>query len=263
MLVGLWTLPSAWGGTERAARYHESVPDLASSLRDLAIDLDDAQVARLAAYRDRLATAGFNLTSLRDRDPEALVRRHIGESLAFGQLLARRGLLAGAVRVLDIGAGAGLPGLPLRIAWPDIRLTLLESVGKKCRFIQDVASQLGLDGVDVLEGRAEDYGRLPEHREAYDLVVARAVAPLPVLLEYALPFLRVGGRLAAPKGSAALNEIDASKAALHELGGRLEDAPQLLPPDGTAQTVVIVIKDARTPGRYPRRAGIPSKRPLA
>ncbi|HEX5368865.1 MAG TPA: 16S rRNA (guanine(527)-N(7))-methyltransferase RsmG [Dehalococcoidia bacterium] len=238
------------------------MPDLASTLRDLGLDFDAATIHRLAAYRDLLAGAGFNLTSLRDRDPEALVRRHIAESLAFGQLLDRRGLLEGPVRVLDIGAGAGLPGIPLKIAWPAIRLTLIESVGKKCRFMEGVAAALGLDGVDVLEGRAEDFARLPEQRETYDLVVARAVAPLPVLVEYALPYLRLGGRLVAPKGSAALSEIDAAQRALSELGGRLDDAPQLRPPDGTPQTVAILLKDAPTPDRYPRRAGIPSKRPI-
>ncbi len=239
------------------------MPDLASTLHDLALDLDATAIDRLAVYVDLLASAGFNLTSLRDRDPEALVRRHIAESLAFGQLLNRRGLLDGPVRVLDIGAGAGLPGIPLKIAWPAIHLTLLESVGKKCRFMQDAAAHLGLDNVDVLEGRAEDFARDPTQRETYDLVVARAVAPLPVLLEYALPFLRLGGTLAAPKGSAALTEIDAAQAALSELGAHLEDAPQLRPPGGTPQTVVIVVKDAPTSDRYPRRAGIPSKRPLA
>ena len=239
------------------------MPDLASTLRDLSLDLDAVALDRLAAYRDLLANAGFNLTSLRDRDPDSLVRRHIAESLAFGRLLDRRGLLDGPVRVLDIGAGAGLPGIPLKIAWPAVRLTLLESVGKKCRFMQDAAAHLGLDHVDVLEGRAEDFARLPEHRETYDLVVARAVAPLPVLLESALPYLRLGGTLAAPKGSAALGEIEDAEAALHELGAHLEDAPQLRPPGGIPLTVVIVVKDAPTSDRYPRRAGIPSKRPLA
>lgn len=238
------------------------MPDLDAALRELSIDLDATAIERLDAYVDRLATPGFNLTSLRDRDPGALIRRHILESLAFGCLLENQGLLGGSVRILDIGAGAGLPGIPLKIGWSAIRLTLLESVGKKCRFMRNVASELALDNVDVLEGRAEDYGREPALRESFDLVVARAVAPLPVLLEYALPFLRLGGHLAAPKGSAALSEIDAAERALGELGGRLVDAPQLRPPGGLPLTVVIVEKHAPTPERYPRRPGIPSKRPI-
>ena len=235
--------------------------------------LTDEQMRQLEEYRDLLVTSAneFNLTSLRDAG--SIERRHLAESLAFGLLLARRDLLPpaasrarneslGRVRVLDIGSGAGLPGIPLRIAWPGIRLTLLESVGKKCRFLEQACAALGLRDVEVVEGRAEDLGRDPAHRETYDLVVARAVAPLPVLLEYALPALRTGGRLAAPKGSAALSELDAAASALTVLGGRLDDAPQFQPPGGLRQTVVLVEKVAPTPARFPRRAGMPSKRPL-
>jgi 16S rRNA (guanine527-N7)-methyltransferase len=236
--------------------------DFEATLADLDLDLEVEQLDLLRAYRDRLAAASreFNLTSL--RDPEAIERRHIVESLALGRHLAARSLLQSGARLLDIGSGAGLPGLPLRIAWPGISLVMLESVGKKCRFLEDVSRELGLRGVEVIEGRAEDAGQDPRLRGSFDLVVARAVAPLPVLLEYSLPFLKTGGRLAASKGSAALREIDEAAAALDALGGRLEDAQPFLPPNGLPQTIVIVEKVAETPSRYPRRAGIPSKRPL-
>jgi 16S rRNA (guanine527-N7)-methyltransferase len=224
------------------------------------LDLSAGQIAALEDYATRLATSAHNLTSTRDR--EQIDVRHVGESLALGRLLDTQGLLGDGARVLDLGAGGGLPGIPLRIAWPRIVLTLLESVGKKCRFLEDVARDLGLDGVTVLEGRAEAYGHDAAHREAYDLVVARAVAPLPVLIEYALPFLRAGGRLAAVKGSTALAEIDASVNALNQLNARLYDAPVFQPPQGQQQTSVIIEKLAATPERYPRRPGIPAKRPL-
>jgi 16S rRNA (guanine527-N7)-methyltransferase len=135
-------------------------------------------------------------------------------------------------------------------------------VGKKCRFLEHASSTLNLDHVTVVEGRAEDFGRDPAHRETYDLAFARAVAPLPVLLEYALPALRIGGRLAAQKGSAAASELAAASAALEALGGRLHDTAPFQPPDGLSQTVILVDKVAATPDRYPRRSGIPSKRPL-
>lgn len=235
---------------------------LSYELNSLGLILPPENLDQLARYRDLLADASqsFNLTSLRDAD--AIERRHIIESLAFGALLQRQGLLEGAPTVVDIGAGAGLPGIPMKIAWPGLRLVLLESIGKKCHFMEEVSRDLGLEDLEVVEGRAEDLGQDPAHRERHDLVVARAVAPLPVLLEYALPLLRVGGWLAAPKGSAALREIDASEAALGTLGGRLHDAVPFAPPEGLKQTVALIEKVAPTPARYPRRAGMPSKRPL-
>ncbi|HEU0072950.1 MAG TPA: 16S rRNA (guanine(527)-N(7))-methyltransferase RsmG [Dehalococcoidia bacterium] len=234
--------------------------DLAGLCTGLGLDLSPAQLGQLEAYAERLATSAHNLTSARDRDQ--VETRHVAESLALGRLLDAHGLLADGSRVIDIGAGGGLPGIPLRIAWPGIVLTLLESVGKKCRFLEGLARDLALDSVTILEGRAETYGHDAAHREQYDLVVARAVAPLPVLIEYALPFLRPGGRLAAVKGSTALTEIDASVAALSELNARLYDVPVFQPPHGQPQTAVLIEKLSPTPARYPRRPGIPSKRPL-
>jgi 16S rRNA (guanine527-N7)-methyltransferase len=232
--------------------------DLDSLVTDLG--LSRGQVDQLAAYSEALATSAHNLTSARDRDQ--VDTRHVAESLAVGRLLDGQALLPKGARILDLGAGGGLPGIPLRIAWPGIVLTLLESVGKKCRFLEDVARQLGLDNVAVLEGRAETFGHDPAHRERYDLVVARAVAPLPVLVEYALPFLRVGGQLAAIKGRSALREIDDSVHAMTELNAHLQDAPVFHAPNGLPQTVALIEKLGPTPERYPRRTGIPSKRPL-
>ncbi len=239
---------------------------LTDAINDLGLALSPHQLAQLEQFRDLLAVSAneFNLTSL--RDPEGIERRHLVESLAFGAFLQKHGLLsqgdAQDKRVLDIGTGAGLPGIPVKIAWPAMRLTLLESVGKKCRFLEKARDELALADVEVYEGRAEDFGRESQHRQSYDLVVARAVAPLPVLLEYALPALRVGGWLAAPKGSAALSELEAADNALEVLGGRLHDAAPFQPPDGLRQTVMLIEKTRPTPDRFPRRPGIPSKRPL-
>jgi 16S rRNA (guanine527-N7)-methyltransferase len=232
--------------------------ELTSPLSGLGLHLNDGQIVGLANYRDRLATAEHNLTSNRDR--AELDRRHILESLAFGRLLSVRGLLGPATRLLDVGAGGGLPGIPIKIAWPDVRVTLLESKAKRAQFMQRVIDELHLDGARVLEGRAETLGHHPSHREAYDLVVARAVAALPVLLEYTLPFLRGGGRLAAIKGSSAQRELAESKAAFAELGAMLTETVILT--ETASHTILIIEKRAATPDRYPRRPGIPSKRPI-
>ena len=169
--------------------------DFASNAREILPSLTDESIAELQRYRDLLAAsaAEFNLVSASVRDVDSIERRHIAESLAFGALLAARGLLADGARVLDVGTGAGLPGLPLKIAWPSLKVTLLEATGKKCRFLESVVSALGLEGVEVVEGRAEELAHTTAHRASYDLVVARAVAALPVLLEYCVPFLGVGG----------------------------------------------------------------------
>lgn len=234
--------------------------DFPAAAQDLGLRFDPDTVDRFRVYRDRIAGAAFNLTAV--RDPATIERRHFLESLAFGRLLTDRGLLEGAVRVLDIGSGAGFPGLPLKLAWPGLRLTLLEANAKRAAFLRDLTRELGLPDVEVVQGRAEAVGHDPAHRAAHDLVVARAVAPLPVLVEYALPLLRHGGHLAAAKGAAAAREVESARPALAELGGALVEELPFQPPAGMRQTVVIVRKVAETPERYPRRVGIPSKRPL-
>lgn len=204
-------------------------------------------------------TRRANLTGTRDL--RAIYRRHFGESLALLAALEKAGIeLSPAI---DVGTGAGFPGLPMKIARPDLDITLLEATGKKARFLQTIVSELSLEGVHIINGRAEEAGREPALREGFALAVARTVAPLPVLLELTLPFVRVGGHLAAPKGSAAAREISESANSLAELGGEIVSAEVLdLPFGGPKPTLVLVEKTSPTPGRYPRRAGIPNKRPL-
>ena len=236
--------------------------NLALAVHELGIDLDETALKRFDAYRDRLAESAqhFNLTTV--RDPEAIEVRHFLESVAFGRLLSDHGLLKDEASVLDIGSGAGFPGLPLQIAFPSVRVTLLESLTKRCVFLQEVVDALGLKHTTVLDGRAEEFGRDSRYREAFDLVVARAVAPMPVLVEYALPFLRLGGYLAATKGSATLRELDESQRALAELGGEHRQTLRFEPPEGMAQSVILIEKTSPTPSRYPRRPGMASKRPI-
>ena len=240
------------------------MPSFSEVARDLGFDLSSAQVAAFVAYRDRIAEAAqrFNLTAV--RSPNGIEQRHFLECLALGRLLLDEGLfgLARDDIVLDIGSGAGFPGLPIKIALPMLHIDLLEPIGKRCRFLRETCDVLGLTGVRVLEGRAEAFARSAEHRGAYDLVLARAVSPLPILIEYALPFLRLGGCLAAPKGSAASAEIAASPAALKDLGGEIKAVRPFVPPYGLHQTLVVIEKTGPTPERFPRKPGIARKRPL-
>jgi 16S rRNA (guanine527-N7)-methyltransferase len=200
-----------------------------------------------------------NLTSLRDRD--AIERRLFLESIALLKALTDGG--AAKSPVIDIGTGAGIPGLPLKIARPDLEVTLLEATGKKVRFLEEVVRQLDLNGAYVLHGRAEELAHDPAHREAYALALARAVAPLRILVELALPFVRQGGYLAAAKGSGAAREVREAENSLAECGGAVARLVSLdVPGPGPAPTLVLVRKIALTPERYPRRTGVPQKRPL-
>ncbi len=229
--------------------------------RALGFDLTQAQARAFERYRDAVigAAARFNLTAV--RDPEGIERRHFLESLALGRRLVDAGALPpdGDCQALDLGTGAGFPGLPLKIAWPRLRLSLLDSNEKRCEFLRGLVAELRLSDVEVLVGRAETWGRDQAHREAYDLVLARAVAPLMVLVEYALPFLSVGGWLAASKGTAGSRELDEAALAITELGGGEVTTLPMTPP----LTLVLVRKTGPTPERYPRRVGVPAKRPLA
>jgi 16S rRNA (guanine527-N7)-methyltransferase len=223
--------------------------------------LTASQLNLLDTYAQRLLVENrrANLTGASDRF--AIYRRHFGESLALLVALETAGIAFSPL--IDIGTGAGFPGLPMKIASPDLDVTLVEATGKKVRFLEAIVSELGLDRVRVVQARAEELAREPDFREAFPLAVARTVAPLPVLLELTLPFLQVGGYLAAPKGSATPREISESENALSELGGVIVSAnPLELPFAGPTPTLVLVKKVAPTPDRYPRRVGIPNKRPL-
>lgn len=217
----------------------------------------------------------FNLTAITGY--EEVQRRHFLDSLtcllAFpGEALAFEATVpdvvplqryAGELHCADVGTGAGFPGLPIKLLMPEVRMTLIEATGKKAAFLRHIISTLGLSQTEVIHGRAEEVGHLPLHRERYDLVLARAVAPLAALLELCLPLCRLGGRLIAPKGEDAPAEAETAVQALAILGGRLTALKQVTLPDLPGQRYLVVIdKVAPTPERYPRRAGIPAKRPL-
>lgn len=242
------------------------------SLKDgasrLGLTLTAAQLAAFDRYRAELIrwNQRFNLTAV--ADPHEIELKHFLDSISCltvlpqldGRPLAQ--WLTSSPAAVDIGSGAGFPGLAIKLVWPGLRLTLLEATGKKCRFLEHMVATLGLTEVTVVKARAEEFGR-GSGRVAFDLALARAVASLPVLLEYALPLLRIGGWLIAQKGKKPRQEVAAAQGALQRLGGRLEKLYPLSVPGLEAErTLVVVRKVAETPASYPRRPGVPQKHPL-
>ncbi len=233
---------------------------LAQNARTLfGIALSDEQVQHFAVLEQELIdwNTRINLTAI--VEPEAVRVKHFLDSLSvLGRLPGEAGL-----SLLDVGAGAGFPGLPLAILRPDTQVTLMEATAKKLRFIEHVAERLGLANISTLHARAEDAGQDPAHRERYDVVTARAVARLPVLLEYTLPLIRVGGRLIAMKGSTIHDEIEDSGRALGLLGGQIGELETVtLPGVDEPHFLLTVHKRAGTPSAYPRQAGTPGRTPL-
>ena len=233
---------------------------LAGGATRLGVTLSPAQLDQFALYRDELLAWNrrANLTAI--TDPAEVEIKHFLDSLTV--LQAMDGQPRCGLRVIDVGSGAGLPGLPLKIACPNISLTLLESVGKKTAFLEHVVAALGLKSVAVIHARAEDVAQQEEHREAYDFVVARAVAPMATLGELTLPLCAVGGTVIAMKSANVVKELGQAAVALEVLGGRLRHCVPVALQGLTGRTLVVLDKLSTTPDRYPRRAGMPKKRPL-
>ena len=223
------------------------------------VHLTGRQVMSLITYEKELVewNQKFNLTAI--RDVESIRTKHFLDS--FSCVLAWKA--NPPTRLIDVGTGAGFPGLPLKILYPNMKLTLVESVGKKAMFCQHIVSVLGLENVDVVKSRAEDLGQDAKHREQYDWAIARAVAKLNVLSEYLIPLVKIGGRMLAQKGESGPAEAQSAEKAMKLLGGKLEQLiPVNLPGVVDDRYLVIVDKVAATPPKYPRKPGIPTKQPL-
>ena len=232
---------------------------LAERAKEFGLTLNEEQLAHFATYRSLLQewNQRFNLTAI--DDTAGIQVRHFLDALTCATVT---GDLSGR-RLVDVGTGAGFPGLPLKILYPRMQLTLVESVSKKTRFLEAVVAELGLENVTILDERAERVAQQEAHRARYDWAVARAVAELRVLLEYLLPLCRPGGRALAQKGENAPVEVEEAAGAIQRLGG---GSPTLhtvrLPGRDILHYLVVVEKVRPTPDRYPRRPGRPAKRPL-
>ena len=223
------------------------------------IHLTGRQAIALVTFeRELLAWNGkFNLTAI--RDSQGIRTKHFLDS--FSCVLAWNGLPPRSL--IDVGTGAGFPGIPLKILYPSMRLTLVESVGKKAEFCRHVARTLKLEAVEILHARAEDVGQMSVHREKYEWAVARAVANLPVLVEYLLPLVQVGGAILAQKGQSGPTEAHKAEKALKMLGGEMQQLIHVnLPGVAEDRYLVVAKKLAATPKAYPRKPGIAAKKPL-
>ena len=226
---------------------------------ELDAPLSAAQIEQFMAYQALLLewNGRMNLTAV--REPAEIRLRHFLDSLSCARVM---GDLNGR-SLIDVGTGAGFPGLPLKILFPQLKLTLVESVVKKTHFLQAVVDALALNNVTILSERAELLGQLPQHRQQYDWAVARAVAELRVLVEYLLPLCAVGGSMLAQKGEGVVAELANAQAAIQLLGGGEPELAQVtLPERDQPHYFVTVKKIGETPQKYPRRVGIPAKRPL-
>jgi 16S rRNA (guanine527-N7)-methyltransferase len=231
-----------------------------SAQQMLGLTLTARQITLFERYEQILLewNERFNLTAIRDSD--GIRTKHFLDSLSCLLVLKD----PAPTRLIDIGTGAGFPGIPLKIILPNLRLTLAESVGKKADFCRHVVQTLGLEQVEVVQTRAEELGLDRSHRERSDWVVARAVAGMPTLAEYLLPLARVGGAVLAQKGDSGPAEVQTATRAIQILGGRLRKVMRVnLPGIAEDRYLIVIDKSAATPPGYPRRVGLPSKKPIS
>lgn len=223
------------------------------------IDLNDFQLNQFHHYYEMLVEKNkvMNLTAITER--AEVIDKHFVDSLA----LVKTGVDLTDQKILDLGTGAGFPGVPLKIAFPNLRITLLDSLNKRVRFLNEVIDALDLKDINAIHGRAEDFAKQKEYREQFDYVVSRAVANLSVLSEYCVPYVREKGYFLPYKSGNIKEELDQSKKAIQVFGGLVEDIVSFEIPDtGLSRTILKIRKEKLTPKRFPRKAGLPAKEPI-
>lgn len=227
------------------------------SLKALGVNLNDEQIESFYDFMNILIEKNkvMNLTGI--TDPKEVILKHFIDSLTILKYIDKNS------RVIDVGTGAGFPGLPLKMVENTLKMTLLDSLNKRINFLNEVIDFTDLEEIKTIHGRAEDFGKNDEYREKYDVATSRAVAPLNVLLEYMIPFIKVGGKCVCMKGSNCDDEIENAKNAVKTLGGEIEKIERFsLPNSDNNRTILIIKKVKKTEEQYPRNAGIPTKKPL-
>lgn len=230
-----------------------------NGLQQLHIALSEKQMEQFLQYYELLVEKNkvMNLTAITEFDE--VVEKHFLDSVSLTQQLD----LHQPLKVLDLGTGAGFPGIPLKIVFPELEITLMDSLNKRVLFLQDVISSLQLENIEAVHGRAEEAARNKKYRESFDLCVSRAVANISTLSEYCLPFVKIGGSFISYKSSTIEDELEDGKKGIAILGGKVKDVYKFTLPDSELQrSFVIIEKEKKTPKAYPRKAGTPSKEPL-
>lgn len=223
------------------------------------IQIKNAQLQMIANYEHELMVWNEKISLTAIRDEAGIRTKHFLDSFSCVQAWQDKT----PQTLVDVGSGAGFPGIPLKILYPRLKLTIVESVGKKADFCRHIVNTLKLDNVNVIQTRAEKLGQMPKYRESFDWAVARAVAQLPVLSEYLLPLVKVGGVMLAQKGESAPIESHTAENAMRILGGHLRQMiPVTLPGVVEERYLVLVDKVGATPPQYPRHEGTPAKKPL-
>ena len=223
------------------------------------IEFRDEQIDQLSIYYDMLIEKNkvMNLTAITDE--EEVIRKHFIDSLSCSSIIDMNNIS----KCIDIGTGAGFPGIPLKIFYPDTDFILVDSLGKRVKFLNDVTEALGLKGISSIHARAEDLGHDPSYRGRFDLCVSRAVAGLNVLSEYCIPFLKKDGYFIAYKSKKADEEIRQAQGSMKKIGWKVEETREfMLTPQGESRVLIKIKKIKKTPALYPRKAGIPSRKPL-
>ena len=227
------------------------------NLKELNIELSDLQLEQFYNYMNILIEWNkfMNLTGITEL--EEIITKHFVDSLTVLDKIDKN------ASIIDVGTGAGFPGIPVKIAFPETKVVLLDSLNKRIKFLNEVIEKLGLKNIETIHGRAEEYGRNKSHREKYDIAIARAVAPLNILLEYLMPFAKVDGKCLCMKGSSSEEEIKNSMNAIKLLGGELIKTEEFCIPNTDIKRKIVQVKKIKeTNNKYPRKAGTPSKEPL-
>lgn len=235
---------------------------LVNSLKEMNIELSETQIKQFEQYYDLLVewNSFMNLTAITDWDE--VIIKHFVDSLSIVRAIPN--MTQVSYSLIDVGTGAGFPGIPIKIAFPNIKVTLLDSLNKRVNFLNEVISVLGLKDIEAIHGRAEDFGQNPKYRESYDLVVSRAVANMAVLCELCLPYSKVDGKFISYKSEKVSEEIENAKKAISTLSGNINGTIDfMLPNSDIYRSLLIIDKIDNCPKKYPRKAGTPSKSPIA